>query len=130
MQPCLETKELEIGYAGRAILPPISLRVHRGEFWGVAGSNGSGKSTLLRSILGLIPTLGGTTTWSDAVRVGYVPQRVSLDLTMPARAIDVEERFTGGPFSIPCTPISKQRRWPVSCVKRAQRRLLVSSSAS
>ncbi len=89
MQPCLETQELEIGYAGRAILPPVSLRVQRTEFWGVAGSNGSGKSTLLRSILGLIPTLGGAVTWGDGIRVGYVPQRMSLDLTMPARAIDV-----------------------------------------
>ena len=89
MQPCLDIQDLKIGYAGRALLPPISLRVQRGEFWGVAGSNGSGKSTLMRSLLGLLPTLGGAVTWGDSVRVGYVPQRMSLDLTMPARAIDV-----------------------------------------
>jgi ABC-type Mn2+/Zn2+ transport system ATPase subunit len=85
----LSVQQLEVGYLGKAILPPISLTVRAGEFWGIAGSNGSGKTTLLRSLLGLLPTLRGNVSWPSESRIGYVPQRMSLDLSIPARAIDV-----------------------------------------
>jgi zinc transport system ATP-binding protein len=85
----LHLDQLQIGYLGRSLLPPISLQFGQGEFWGIVGSNGSGKSTLLRTMLGLQPAIGGRVTRSSGLRVGYVPQRMSLDLSMPARAIDV-----------------------------------------
>jgi len=85
----LQLVQLEVGYLGRALLPPISLEFGAGEFWGVVGSNGSGKSTLLRSMLGLQSVISGQVKRARDLRIGYVPQRMSLDLSMPARAIDV-----------------------------------------
>ena len=85
----LSLNAVEVGYHGRAILPPVRVEIGAGEFWGIAGSNGSGKTTLLNSVLGLHPAIGGSVTRSPELRIGYVPQRTSLDLSMPARAIDV-----------------------------------------
>ncbi len=87
--PIMSISKLEVGYLGRAILPPINLEIRAGELWGIAGSNGSGKSTLLKTILGLLPSVSGKTSRTERLRIGYVPQRTSLDLSIPARAIDV-----------------------------------------
>jgi ABC-type Mn2+/Zn2+ transport system ATPase subunit len=87
--PLLRLDGLKVGYGGAAILPPVSLSIRPGELWGLVGSNGSGKSTLLRSILGLLPRVAGRVEWGSSAATGYVPQRSQLDLTGPARVVDV-----------------------------------------
>ncbi len=87
----LELNALRVGYRGRAILPPIQAAIRSGEFWGIAGSNGSGKSTLVKTLLNLLPMIDGDVRYSNELKIGYVPQRSSLDLSIPARAIDVIE---------------------------------------
>ena len=47
------------------------------------GPNGAGKTTLVRILLGLLDPDGGTITRMDGLRIGYMPQRVGLDKTMP-----------------------------------------------
>ncbi len=81
----------EVGYHGRAILPPISICLHEGELWALVGRNGAGKSTLMRSLLGLQPLIGGAVTLGDNVRVGYVPQRTEHDMSVPGRVRDFVE---------------------------------------
>lgn len=80
---------LQVGYGGRAILPPLDLSVAPGEAWALVGRNGSGKTTTMRALLGLLPTLGGRIERADGLRVGYVPQRASLDASVPGRVVDV-----------------------------------------
>jgi manganese/zinc/iron transport system ATP- binding protein len=59
------------------------------------GPNGAGKSTLLKATLGLVPALSGEVRFFgrplDEVRdrVGYLPQRASVDWDFPATALDV-----------------------------------------
>ncbi len=85
----VEARELVVGYGGRALLPPVSVRVAREELWALVGRNGGGKTTLLRTLLGLLPRVGGDVVWHGSARVGYVPQRTEFDLSVPRRVRDV-----------------------------------------
>lgn len=85
----LQVSALEVGYARRAILPPLSFAVGREELWALVGRNGGGKTTLLRTLLGLLPRVRGQLAWAPGAKVGYVPQRAELDLTVPMRVRDV-----------------------------------------
>ena len=50
---------LSIGYNNQAVLSGISLSIARASFTAILGANGSGKSTLLKTVLGLLPPVGG-----------------------------------------------------------------------
>ncbi len=76
----LRCDELLVGYRS-PLLPPISLTVRQGEFWAVVGRNGSGKSTWFKTVLGLLPSLGGSFTVSPSV--AYVAQRRAFDPLYP-----------------------------------------------
>jgi len=79
-----------IGYRA-PLLPPIDLAVRAGSTLGVLGPNGAGKTALLKSLLGLLPLLGGHRVLPHGrpPRVGYVPQRDRLDMSWPLRVLDV-----------------------------------------
>lgn len=88
-EPLLSARELIVGYAGVAVLPAVDLQIRPGELWGLVGANGAGKSTLLRTLLGLLPRVGGVVDRASGLRTGYVPQRSELDMTGPRRVVDV-----------------------------------------
>ncbi len=103
----LSAENLEIGYAGRAMLPPVSFAVEAGQMWALIGRNGSGKTTLLRTLLGLIPRVGGRLARPGGTRIGYVPQRLDMDLSVPMRALDLVRggQDTGWSFLDPRVPL-------------------------
>ena len=68
---------------GTEVLHAVSLAIDPGEIVTILGPNGSGKSTLLRALLGIVPLASGRVTKAGALRIGYVPQRLSIDRTMP-----------------------------------------------
>lgn len=79
-----------IGYRA-PLLPPLDLAVRAGATLGVLGPNGAGKTALLKSMLGLLPLLGGRRVLPQGrpLRVGYVPQRDRLDASWPLSVLDV-----------------------------------------
>jgi zinc transport system ATP-binding protein len=65
------------------VLHDINLSLSAGEIVTILGPNGSGKSTLLRALLGIVPTAEGRITRAPGLTIGYVPQRLMIDRTMP-----------------------------------------------
>ena len=65
------------------VLHDVSLAVAPAEIVTILGPNGSGKSTLLRALLGILPLAAGRVMRAAGLRVGYVPQRLHIDQSLP-----------------------------------------------
>lgn len=74
---------LSVAFSGQTVLQNVSFHVDASEIVTIVGPNGSGKSTLLRSMIGALPTAGATITKKPGLKIGYVPQRLTLDPTLP-----------------------------------------------
>ncbi len=74
---------ITVGFHGRTVLDAVDVAVGDGEIVTVIGPNGAGKSTLLRVLLGLTRPDAGEVTRRSGLRIGYVPQRLSLDPVLP-----------------------------------------------
>ena len=79
----IEARHLCVRLGGTEVLHDISLAVEPGEIITVVGPNGSGKSTLLRALLGILRPAAGRVTRAPGLRLGYVPQRLQIDRSMP-----------------------------------------------
>jgi ABC-type Mn2+/Zn2+ transport system ATPase subunit len=88
MTTLLRLQKVSFGYAKRAVVSGVDLTVDAGAFLGIVGPNGAGKTTLFRGILGLIAPLAGKVERFET-RIGYVPQRESLDPIYPLRVEEV-----------------------------------------
>lgn len=84
---------LSVALGERAVLSHVDIAVAEGEIVTVIGPNGSGKSTLLRTLLGIVAPREGTVHRDRGLVVGYLPQRLALDPTMPLNV----ERFLNLP---------------------------------
>lgn len=81
----LEGLAIRRGVAGheRWLLQGVDLSVRRGEIVTLIGPNGAGKSTLVRAAIGVLPPDKGRVIPAPGLRIGYVPQRLSIDRTLP-----------------------------------------------
>ena len=70
-------------FQDRAVLDNVSLEVKQGKIVTLIGPNGAGKTTLVRIILGLMTPDSGTVTRRSDLNVGYMPQKLFIDPTMP-----------------------------------------------
>ena len=93
--PALEIHDLIVSYQKKPVLYGVDLAVPEGSMVGVVGPNGAGKSTLIKTVMGLVSHAHG---WvkvfggdlKDSIkRVGYVPQRESVDWDFPVSVMDV-----------------------------------------
>lgn len=67
----------------KVALHDVNLTLNKGEIVTIVGPNGSGKSTLLRTIVGAIKPTGGQIRHKAKLRIGYVPQKLHIDPTLP-----------------------------------------------
>ncbi|WP_426032902.1 ATP-binding cassette domain-containing protein [Cypionkella sp. TWP1-2-1b2] len=79
----LAAQGITVRFGGEAVLSDVSLAIEAGEIVTILGPNGSGKSTLLRALLGILPLASGVVTRVAGLRLGYVPQKLSIDRSMP-----------------------------------------------
>ena len=92
--PLLETRALSKRYGPVKALDSLTLELEPGII-GLVGANGAGKSTLIKAVMGLLPLSSGwVQVFGQPVermrdKVGYVPQRESVDWNFPVTAMDV-----------------------------------------
>ncbi len=91
----LQVNHLAAAYRKNTVLHDVNFTVRAGSLTGIVGPNGAGKSTLIKTLLQLHPALSGEirfyqTTYQKAKdKIGYVPQRGSVDWDFPTTALDV-----------------------------------------
>lgn len=79
----VQTRGVSLRLQRRSILENVDIRVHKGEIVTLIGPNGAGKSTLVRIILGLQKADSGQVWLRPGTRIGYMPQRLHIDPTLP-----------------------------------------------
>lgn len=93
--PALQINDLTVSYHSKPALWDVDLIIPEGVMAAIIGPNGAGKSTLIKAALDLIPRAGGDArffgqTYQQArKRIGYVPQRGSVDWDFPTSVLDV-----------------------------------------
>lgn len=83
IEPMLMVENVHFTIRGNPILQAVSLQVSPGEIVALIGPNGAGKSTLVRIVLGLLRPDSGQIRLKPGLRVGYMPQRLTVDDTLP-----------------------------------------------
>lgn len=79
----VDLRDLSVRLGGQTVLHDVNLAIRPGEIVTVVGPNGSGKSTLLRTIIGALRPADGRITRRPDLRIGYVPQSLQIDPTLP-----------------------------------------------
>jgi zinc transport system ATP-binding protein len=68
---------------GRTLVSGVDMTISRGEIVTLIGPNGSGKSTTAKLATGVLKPTMGTVTRQPGLRIGYVPQKLTIDWTLP-----------------------------------------------
>ena len=90
----LSIHDMTVAYHRQPVLWDIDYDAPPGKLIAIVGPNGAGKSTLIKAALNLVPTISGSVAFfggqyrKQRGRVGYVPQRSSVDWDFPVNALD------------------------------------------
>ena len=87
----ITVENLSVKYGTNFVLKKINLEIKSGEIVTIVGPNGSGKTSLLKAIIGAVQPADGKITIKSKLKIGYIPQRLNFDTTLP---ITVERFMT------------------------------------
>jgi len=73
----LKVSNLSVKLPNLTILDNVSFQIRKGTTLAIVGPNGAGKTVLFRTLLNLMPHTGKI-EWSEKVKIGYVPQKLSV----------------------------------------------------
>ena len=122
----LEIHDLTVAYHKRPVLWGVDVEVPAGQLVGVIGPNGAGKSTLIKAAMGLLPVSSG---WvkvfgrpvkDNLRRVGYVPQRESVDWDFPVSVMDVVLMGRYGHLGLFNRPRKEDREVARECLEKVK----------
>jgi manganese/zinc/iron transport system ATP- binding protein len=124
MTPLLDIHDVTVAYHRRPVIWDIDLALHEPRLAAVVGPNGAGKSTLIKAVLGLVPMASGRVEiFGQPVarvrqRIGYVPQRESVDWDFPVNVLDVVLMGTYGQLGWIRRPGKAERDWARQCLDK------------
>jgi manganese/zinc/iron transport system ATP- binding protein len=122
--PPLEIHDLTVAYHHKPVLWGIDLEVPPGKLIGIVGPNGAGKTTLIKAILGLVPISSGwVKVFGQSVkkslrRIGYMPQRESVDWDFPVGVMDVVLMGRYGRLGLMKRPTREDRNVARDCLDK------------
>ncbi len=122
----LEIHDLTVAYHKRPVLYGIDLAIPKGKLVGIVGPNGAGKSTLIKTIMGLIPISSGWVKifgqpYKRAVnRIGYMPQRESVDWDFPVNVMDVVMMGRYGRLGLFRKPRKEDKAIALECLDKVK----------
>jgi manganese/zinc/iron transport system ATP- binding protein len=111
----LSIHDLTVAYQRKPVIWDVDLDVTAGKLVGVVGPNGAGKSTLIKAVLDLIPKASGAIRIfgkpypKARQRVGYVPQRESVDWDFPVSVLEVVTMGCYGRIGW-CRPVGRSHK--------------------
>ncbi|MDX1945845.1 MAG: metal ABC transporter ATP-binding protein [Pirellulaceae bacterium] len=120
----LDIHDVTVAYHRKPVLWDVDLALARPQLAAVIGPNGAGKSTLIKAVLGLVPMASGRVeVFGKPVgqvrrRIGYVPQRESVDWDFPVSVLDVVLMGTYGPLGWFRRPGSVERQTARDCLAK------------
>ena len=87
--PAIRFERVNLTLGGTRILEDVSFEVAPGAIHCLIGPNGGGKTSLVRTLLGQMPHEGRIEiAWNGSTAVGYVPQALDFDKTLPVTVTD------------------------------------------
>ncbi len=81
--PLIKLNSISKYFNGNKVLSSVDLTINQGQIITLIGPNGAGKTTLVKIVLGLIHADEGVISRSPDLRIGYMPQKLHIDPTMP-----------------------------------------------
>ena len=111
----LSIYDLTVAYHRKPVLWDVSIDIPEGKLVGIVGPNGAGKTTLIKAVMDLVPRASGSIRVfgkpfrRSRHRVGYVPQRESVDWDFPVNALDVVAMGLYGRIGW-CRPVTRRYR--------------------
>lgn len=85
----IKCNDLDIGYDGKTVVSGLNFEINDGDYLCIVGENGSGKTTLMKTLLGLVPLLGGSIQGLNKNDIGYLPQISDIQKDFPATVEEV-----------------------------------------
>src|SRR5210317_1874781 len=79
----ISVTNLSVRLGAATVLSAVDFTIDRGEIVTIVGPNGSGKSTFLRCLIGALAPSTGQISRAPGLRIGYVPQKLAIDPTLP-----------------------------------------------
>lgn len=120
----LDIHDVTVAYDRRPVLWNIDLTLNDPGLVAIVGPNGAGKSTLIQAVMGLIPvTSGRVTAWGRTIdeqrrRIGYVPQRETVDWDFPVNVLETVLMGTYGELGWFRRPKASHRQRALECLER------------
>ena len=90
MGPTISFNNVSLTLGNTVVLDRVNIDVREGTIHCIVGPNGGGKSSLIKSLLGQMPHEGQiSVTWNPGQTIGYVPQSLNFDVTLPITVEDL-----------------------------------------